>query len=228
MGEPNLEQATLKAETVIKLLDLIVHESTSPEIRENALMAYRRLSHGMAPSVIFGDDCEILLMEEEYEERYAQQTLESTRLKAEIRRLNKALTDSKRRQAGPSRPPSNAEKGMPSGNPPNNTVHSDAKGDDMENEGEPMERPDMVITDIEWAAIQAIVPPRYRNISGRERIATLIVVLGIGPGRTKHPWRVLRTPEKPEGWTTFYNQHSAWQRKGWWNSVVATLSVRST
>lgn len=209
MGDPNLEP--LRVETILKLLDQIVHDSTLPTIREGSLRAYQKLSHGMSPTALFGEDCEILLIEQEYEEKYAEQLLEINRLNAEIRRLNKALNGTKRRQR--------AHQGNDPVRPDNGYDGSDG----MASEGESLERPEMIITDAEWELIQDIVPRRYLNIDGRERIATLIVILGIGAGRIKHPWRVLRTPDKPEGWTTFYNQHVAWQKKDWWKEVVSRI-----
>jgi hypothetical protein len=190
MEDANLELE--RAETARKLVDRVFHTSTSDDDALNSIRAFRRITNGALPSILFSED---EFSEEGWQELFARQEIEISALRNEVRRLKKTLDETKRRQR------------RVSGEAPSNAEKVDAPP------------PVLTITDAEWAAIQHLVPPKYRNEHGRERVSAMIVIT-----RTGTPWRVLATPEKPDGWTTYYNQYNQkWRHEPWWAKLMEIL-----
>jgi hypothetical protein len=190
-----------RIETAISVLDLACHPNTADTEAIAAIKAFRRVTKGKIPSILcrdyYGSFSDPEIIEEEWEELLAQKEMEISRLRNEIRRLKKTLDDSKRR------------KRRGSDEEPASTVSS-----------VPKDIPSMVLTDEAWAAILNIIPGRMRNERGRARLAIITTIV-----RQGIPWRVLATDEKPNGWTTFYNQyHQTLRHEPWWDAMMGVLA----
>lgn len=194
--EEDFDPSSEKTQTALKLLDLAFHNNTGDQEALNAIRAYRRVSKGMLPSILyeeyFGDGSDVI-REDEWQDLFAKQEIELSGLRAEVRRLNKSIDESKRRQRRASEQPA------------------------VQKDDTPL--PELTISDAEWQAILHLVPVKHRNEKGRDRIAAMIVILRTGCG-----WRVLGTPDKPQGWTTLYNQYNTkWRHEPWWIEMMETL-----
>lgn len=187
--EQEIDFAIEKTRTALSVMDLAFHPNTSDQESLAAIRAYRRLSKGKLPSILFGD-CDAFYLEDIWQERYTEQELEINQLRNENKKLKKALGDSRRRRTNGEEPKK--------------------------------ECPSLTMTDAEWARVELLVPTKQQCQKGRERIAAIIVILRTGCG-----WRVLGTPEKPFGWTTYYNQLRSWQKHQWWKDVLETLECEA-
>lgn len=191
---PMISEKTI---TAIKLLDMAFHENTGDSEALNAIRAFRKMTKGALPSILcenyYGEGGDIL-REDEWQDIFAQQELELSRLRGEVKRLTKQLDEAKRR---------------------NRRASGEAPITPRMNTPAPL----LAIPDAEWEAIRHLVPPKYRDERGRTRISAMIVIIRTGCG-----WRVLGTPEKPDGWTTFYNQYNQkWKHETWWTQMMEIL-----
>src|ERR1700733_6235757 len=166
MADSTLDIPFRTAEKALQVLELALHPNTGDKETLAAINAWRRLVSGITLKVIcenvYGGDGEDLSIIDEWEELWANQQTEMKRLRAELRRANKALDALRRRKA---RPPPSVDIVVP-------IVVKDV--------------PDLVLTDEEWAAIINVVPAKHRNDRGRERVAAITTIV-----RTKCGWRVL-------------------------------------
>ena len=187
-----------KTETALKLLDLAFHQNTGDIEALSAIRAFRKITKGALPSILCGNyygEGGDIIREDEWQEIFSKQEIELATLRGEVRRLKKALDEAKRRTRRASgEAPAHQEK---VNTPP----------------------PELSIRDEVWASIQHLVPAKYRNERGRTRVAAMIVITRTGCG-----WRVLATPEKPDGWTTFYNQYNQkWRHEKWWADIMEII-----
>jgi hypothetical protein len=143
-----------KLGSVMNVLELAVHPGTDDGEAIGALHCYRRLTKGASLKTI----CEFLYgggddtATDQWAALYAEQTLEITRLRNELRRVNKALS----------------------------AVRRPTQGNGKEHK--PIVVPELVFTDPEWEIAETIIPQIYRNERGRARIGAMVVILRTGCG----------------------------------------------
>lgn len=195
MEDTNFDPVVEKTQTALKLLDFAFHENTGDDEALNAIRAFRRITRGTLPSIL----CEGYYGEgsELYREDEWQTIF--ARQELELSALRAEVISLKKKLNESRRRKSRA-------------TETSTKKDDTPS-------PELSITDIAWEAIRHLVPERYQDDAGRARISAMIVILRTGCG-----WRVLGTPEKPDGWTTYYNQYNTkWRHETWWIEMMEIL-----
>jgi len=198
MTDENTEPGGGRVETAISVLDLAFHPNTGEKEALAAIHAYKRLSKGKVPSILCRDfygDDSALILADEEWEEILAGK------EIEISRLRNEIRRLKKAlDASKRRVPRSEDQPM--------------------TETLPREVPALVITDQEWDIVVRFIPEKYRNEKGRVRLASMIVIV-----RNNIPWRVLGTEEKPDGWTTYYNQyHQKWRHEQWWINMMSALA----
>ncbi len=188
---------TEKLETALHVLELALHPSTCDTEAISAVHGFRRVAKGMPLTVIcehlYGDGVDLDGLVEGWGTRLANSMLEISRLRDELRRTKKSLDDSRR-----------------PGSSQNDPVKSKSK-----------EIPPLILDDVEWTAIEGLIPEIYQTEKGRDRISAIVGVL-----RTNCGWRVL-DPDGGNKWTTYYNQYRVWQYEVWWIELLRVLTERA-
>ena len=79
---------------------------------------------------------------------------------------------------------------------------------------------DHELTDLEWSAIQPLLPNKSRGVprvDDRRVLSGIFFIL-----RSGTPWRDL--PKRYGPYTTCYNRYVRWRRAGIWDRIVAAIA----
>ncbi len=97
------DHITDQGDKILQVLDYAVHPNTGDTEILASIRGYQRLTKGMRLSdfarIVFGDGSDFSAMEDIWQDRFGQQELEIIRLRGEIRRLSKELSEAKQRRS---------------------------------------------------------------------------------------------------------------------------------
>jgi hypothetical protein len=192
-----VDQTADQTDRIFQILDMAVHPNTGDAEALAAIRAFRRVSNGELPSILAENAYTASeTSQNEWQDIFAQQELELSRLRGEVRRLKKALDENKRRRS------------REAGEAP------------VRKPREKAEVPEFVLSDAEWEIVATIVPAKILTEKARPKLAVAIVIT-----RTGCPWRVLGS-NWTSYYNPWNYGVKGWRHQEWWKPLMEAMSVQ--